>query len=395
MRSPARKQHSKPAPETDSELLFQEYLQQLGVDADFEPRIAGKRKAVDFRFSSNGADIFCEVKELHEKRPRPRGATQFDPYSGLRKKINEVRKQFQEYKEQCCVLIVHNVDDWRFRDHPHIVYGAMLGDLGLRLPYDPHQGALVQQGNHAFLDRGKMIDPKRRTPQDTTISAIAVLSRFTIPNLQFEAKYQDSIDRLRQKLKGEPTPTQCIETRLAMYDKSRPTRGKAPRLAVFENPFASHELPLDIFQGPYDLRHRYDTKSGLINRVFAGEELLTIEASRTDDIMAKIDRFSRAIAEKYDPERILLFGSYASDCPNADSDVDILVVFPGNGDVAHRSIEIRHALSPDFPLDLLARSTEEISLRLEQGDSFLREICENGKTLYEAGDAAVGGQGRC
>ena len=394
MRTRSRKQHSVPEPETASELLFQEYLQQLGIDADFEPKIQGKRRRIDFLFSSNGTDIFCELKELHEKRPHPGGATSFDPYSGLRKQIHEGRKKFQEYKEHCCVLVVHNIDDWQFRDHPQIVYGAMLGDLGLQFPFDTHQGTLEQQGNHAFLDHGKMIDPKRRTPQNTTISVIAVLTEFTIPNLQFETKFRDQIDRLRQKLKGEPPPTQCIKTRMDMYSKISPTKGKTPRLAVFENPFASHEFPGDIFQGPFDLRYRYDLASDRIERVFAGVELSAIEEAHNDDIIARIDRFSRAIAEKYNPERILLFGSYANDCPNADSDVDILVVFPGNGDVADRSLKIRTALNPDFPLDLLTRSAGVISRRMKQGDYFLREIIQTGKTLYEAGDTNVGGQSR-
>ena len=386
MKSRTRKEPSKPKPETESELLFQQYLQQLEIDADFEPKIPGIRSRIDFRFASNGTDIFCELKELHEKRPHPGGATPFNPYSGIRRMIEKGREKFKEYKERCCVLVVHNINDWQFRDHPQIVYGAMLGDLGLQFPFDAHQGTLAQQGNHAFLDHGKMIDPKHRKPQKKTISAIAVLTEFTIPNLQFEVEYQDRIERRRQKLKGEPTPTQCIETRLAMYGKFSPTLGKAPRLAVFENPFASHELPLDIFRGPFDLRHRYDTKSGLINRIFAGEELLKIEALRTDDIIAKIDQFSRAIAEKYDPERILLFGSYASDCPNADSDVDILVVFPGNGDVADRSLEIRTALNPDFPLDLLTRSAGEVAKRIAWNDWFLQEVMEKGTVLYESGN---------
>ena len=394
MRTQSRKQHSKPARKTVSELLFQEYLQQRGVAADFEPEIEGKRRRIDFRLASNGTDIFCEVKELHEKRPHPGGATMFNPYSGLREKINEGRKKFQEYKEHCCVLVIHNIDDWRFRDQPYIVYGAMLGNPGLQVPYDPQKGALLSRGKQAFLDGGKMIDPKRDTPQNTTIRAIAILSQFTIPNLEFEAEYQGRIDRLRNKLKGEPTPTQCIETRMAMYGTFGPTLGETPRIAVFENPFADPELPTEVFRGPFDLRYRYDLESGLIERVYAGEELLAIEAVRNDDIIAKIDRFSRAIAEKYNPERILLFGSYANDCPNADSDVDILVVFPGNGDVADRSLKIRTELSPDFPLDLLTRSAGVISRRIKQGDYFLREIIETGKTLYEAGNKNVGGKSR-
>ena len=394
MKTRSRKQHSKPKPKTDSEKLFQKYLQQVGIEADFEPKIPGIRSRIDFRFASNGTDIFCELKELHEKRRHPGGATMFNPYSGIRKIIEKGREKFKEYKEHCCVLVVHNIDDWQFRDHPQIVYGAMLGNLGLQIPYDPQKGALLSRGKQAFFDGGKMIDYRHGKAQNTTIRAIAVLTQFTIPNPQFEVEYQNRIKRRRQKLKGEPTPTQCIETRMEIYGKFSPTLGEAPRLAVFENPLADPELPPDVFRGPFDMRYRYDTKSGLIDRVFAGEKLLTIEATHNDDIMAKIDRFSQAIAKHYNPERILLFGSYASDCPNADSDVDILVVFPGNKDVADRSLKIRTALSPDFPLDLLTRSAGELSRRIKQGDYFLREITETGKTLYEAGDTNVGGQSR-
>jgi len=375
-------------------LLFQEYLQQLGIDADFEPKIQGIRSRIDFRFASNGTDIFCELKELHEKRRHPGGATMFNPYSGIRKLIEKGREKFKEYKEHCCVLVVHNIDDWQFRDHPQIVFGAMLGNLGLQIPYDPDKGALVGRGKQAFLDGGKMIDYRHGKAQNTTIRAVAVLTQFTIPNPQFEVEFQDRVDRLRKKLKREPAPTQCIETRMKMYDTLKPTLGEAPRLAVFDNPLADPELPPDVFRGPFDLRYRYDLASGRIERVFAGVELSAIEEAHNDDIIARIDRFSQAIAEKYNPERILLFGSYANDCPNADSDVDILVVFPGNGDVADRSLEIRTALSPDFPLDLLTRSAGEISRRIEQGDYFLREISETGKILYEAGSRNVGGKSR-
>ena len=38
--------------------------------------------------------------------------------------------------------------------------------------------------------------------------------------------------------------------------------------------------------------------------------------------------FARRVAERFHPERIILFGSYAYGAPHADSDVDILVVMP-------------------------------------------------------------------
>ena len=42
--------------------------------------------------------------------------------------------------------------------------------------------------------------------------------------------------------------------------------------------------------------------------------------------MSVIRRFARQVAERFRPDRIILFGSYAYGEPNADSDVDILVV---------------------------------------------------------------------
>ena len=44
--------------------------------------------------------------------------------------------------------------------------------------------------------------------------------------------------------------------------------------------------------------------------------------------MRVIREYVRRVAERFQPDRIILFGSYAYGTPNADSDVDILVVMP-------------------------------------------------------------------
>src|SRR4051794_31061312 len=41
-----------------------------------------------------------------------------------------------------------------------------------------------------------------------------------------------------------------------------------------------------------------------------------------------IRKLAREIAEKFRPERIILFGSHAYGTPHADSDVDLLVIMP-------------------------------------------------------------------
>src|SRR5881409_2212927 len=95
-----------------------------------------------------------------------------------------------------------------------------------------------------------------------------------------------------------------------------------------------------------------------------------------------IRRFARQVAERFQPERIILFGSHAYGTPHADSDVDILVVMPARNerDQAHK---IHWALQPPFPLDIIVRTPQSLGWRLAEGDSFLSEIVTRGKTLYE------------
>lgn len=102
----------------------------------------------------------------------------------------------------------------------------------------------------------------------------------------------------------------------------------------------------------------------------------------------QIREFSRAVAEKFRPERIVLFGSYAYGKPTADSDVDLLVIMPRTRDRGGRmSVRIRHAVPRAFPLDLLVRTPADVAKRLRWGDCFLREVMEKGEVLYEAGHA--------
>jgi predicted nucleotidyltransferase len=103
---------------------------------------------------------------------------------------------------------------------------------------------------------------------------------------------------------------------------------------------------------------------------------------------AQIRKFSEAVARKFCPEKIILFGSHAHGKPSNDSDVDLLVILPHARERGQRmSARIRQAVPRDFPLDLLVRTPAEVSKRLRGGDFFLREIMEKGEVLYEAVDA--------
>ena len=98
----------------------------------------------------------------------------------------------------------------------------------------------------------------------------------------------------------------------------------------------------------------------------------------------QIKDFGRRLAREFQPRKVVLFGSYAYGKPSPDSDVDILVVMPLNGNPVDKSVEMRLKLQPRFPLDLLVRTPAKIKERLAMGDDFIKDIFDNGKVLYEA-----------
>lgn len=100
--------------------------------------------------------------------------------------------------------------------------------------------------------------------------------------------------------------------------------------------------------------------------------------------LAAIRVMSEQIAQVFQPERIILFGSYAYGTPTPDSDVDILVVMPYDRHSAYQAAEIVTRVNPAFPVDVIVRAPGELAERLAQGDFFLREIMERGRVLYAA-----------
>jgi predicted nucleotidyltransferase len=112
--------------------------------------------------------------------------------------------------------------------------------------------------------------------------------------------------------------------------------------------------------------------------------------------MRAIHAIAKHIAEKFNPEQIILFGSHAYGKPDAWSDVDLLVVMDTpEGEELEKSLEIRRSLpSLTFGLDVVVRSRKVIERRKKLGDWFLVDVTEKGKVLYERSNQRVGNQGR-
>jgi predicted nucleotidyltransferase len=109
--------------------------------------------------------------------------------------------------------------------------------------------------------------------------------------------------------------------------------------------------------------------------------------------MRLIRKFAREVVERFQPDKIILFGSYAYGTPHADSDVDILVVMPCRNQL-DMCVKISLTIDPPFPLDIIVRTPYAMRWRLAEGDSFLREITSKGKVLHEKIDEGMGAKSR-
>lgn len=104
--------------------------------------------------------------------------------------------------------------------------------------------------------------------------------------------------------------------------------------------------------------------------------------------MRVIRRFARQVAERFQPDKIILFGSHAYGTPHADSDVDLLVIMPARNEL-DQAFKIRCQVPTQFPMDLLVFKPQHVKWRLEEGESLLTEIMTKGKVLYEKNDSRV------
>jgi len=109
--------------------------------------------------------------------------------------------------------------------------------------------------------------------------------------------------------------------------------------------------------------------------------------------MRVIRRYARQVAERFRPDKIILFGSYAYGTPHADSDVDMLVIMPARNEL-DQAFKIRCEVPTQFPMDLLVFKPQHVKWRLEERESFLTEIIAKGTILYEKNDPRVDTQGR-
>lgn len=101
------------------------------------------------------------------------------------------------------------------------------------------------------------------------------------------------------------------------------------------------------------------------------------------DYEKEIRSITRQLIERYNPEKIILFGSASRGEMGPDSDADFLIIksnTPHYG--ADRIREVSRLIERNIPVDFLVYKPEEFEKRLGMGDPFLKAILREGRVLY-------------
>lgn len=100
----------------------------------------------------------------------------------------------------------------------------------------------------------------------------------------------------------------------------------------------------------------------------------------------ELDAIVTQIVTKYQPEKVILFGSAARGEETEDSDIDLLIIKEGVGQMSRidRHREVARLFSHTVASDVLVYTPYEIKKRLYLGDPFIKTVFSEGKVLYGA-----------
>jgi len=100
-----------------------------------------------------------------------------------------------------------------------------------------------------------------------------------------------------------------------------------------------------------------------------------------------ISSIVKLLIERYSPQKIILFGSYANETNTKDSDIDLLIIKEDDKKSRiERFIEVKRIIynpSLKIPISPLVLTKDELNERINIGDDFIKEIISKGKVLYE------------
>jgi len=113
---------------------------------------------------------------------------------------------------------------------------------------------------------------------------------------------------------------------------------------------------------------------------------MDFDLERKKKLEAELPRIIKILREKYQPDKVLLFGSLVSGRVKAWSDIDLVIIKSTPKRFIERLKEVALLVNPSVGVDFFVYTPEEFDTMTNEKNSFHRtEMLEKGKVLYDKG----------
>lgn len=100
--------------------------------------------------------------------------------------------------------------------------------------------------------------------------------------------------------------------------------------------------------------------------------------------MNRVQKVVRCL-KRYNPERIIIFGSCARGDADEQSDVDVVVIKQTDKRFLERLIEVAKYLDNDLgKVDVFVYTREEFEEMRQRGNPFIEKVVSEGRVIYPA-----------
>jgi len=103
------------------------------------------------------------------------------------------------------------------------------------------------------------------------------------------------------------------------------------------------------------------------------------DRKRKNVLRSELNRIMPVVKEKYKPEKVILFGSFASGNVSETSDIDLLILKKSRKRYLDRIDEFLKIVRPKVSMDIFILTPQEARRK----NPYLAEIFQKGKVLYE------------
>jgi predicted nucleotidyltransferase len=101
--------------------------------------------------------------------------------------------------------------------------------------------------------------------------------------------------------------------------------------------------------------------------------------------VAKHERVAHVIAslEEYDPQQVILFGSWARGDEDEYSDLDLVIIKETQERFLDRLKRVYELVKPAFAMDVLVYTPQEFADMRERDNPFIEMVLKEGVVIYE------------